>query len=208
LLIDFDKKNTPPTLSHGEGRWGKNLKITINEGIVIKKLTKKHPTHLLYLRRWLEQWIIISKVYISPSLISAWSTTCSFGNEIRLPLSCFSIELGATLSYSIIKMVFLQINFNFVSIYYRCSANINICLHSLLNNISWNQCNQILDVAACICSWIISAGTNVAKSSTLAFVVPLPLLPYLFHLQHHGHHPHHSLFSCKFAFAKKHKQHS
>jgi hypothetical protein len=49
LLIDLDRKNAPPTLSHGEGRWGKNLRTTINEGIVTKKLTKKtpHPSFLL-----------------------------------------------------------------------------------------------------------------------------------------------------------------
>jgi hypothetical protein len=41
LPKDFEKKNAPPTFSHGKGRWGKNLKTTIKEGIVIKNLTKK-----------------------------------------------------------------------------------------------------------------------------------------------------------------------
>jgi hypothetical protein len=49
LLIDLDRKNAPPTFSHGEGRWGKNLRTIINEDIVTKKLTKKppHPSSLL-----------------------------------------------------------------------------------------------------------------------------------------------------------------
>jgi hypothetical protein len=52
LPRDFEKKNAPPTFSHGKGRWGKNLKTTIKEGIVIKNLTKKNPTNLLQLRGW------------------------------------------------------------------------------------------------------------------------------------------------------------
>jgi hypothetical protein len=43
LLRDLPKKNAPPTFSHGEGRWGKRLRTTINEGIVNKNLPKKNP---------------------------------------------------------------------------------------------------------------------------------------------------------------------
>jgi hypothetical protein len=54
LPRDFEKKNAPPTSSHGKGRWGKNLRTTIHEGIVITNLTKKHPTDLFQLRGWME----------------------------------------------------------------------------------------------------------------------------------------------------------
>jgi hypothetical protein len=40
---------------------------------------------------------------------------------------------------------FLQINFNSINIYYRCSININTCLHLFLNNLSWNQCSKIVN---------------------------------------------------------------
>jgi hypothetical protein len=46
--LDQEKKKNPTTLSHGEGRWGKSLRTTINESIVTKILTKKpHPSSLL-----------------------------------------------------------------------------------------------------------------------------------------------------------------
>ncbi len=43
VLLNFTQKNAPPTLSHGEGRWG--LRSKINEGIATKKMKKKpHPS--------------------------------------------------------------------------------------------------------------------------------------------------------------------
>jgi hypothetical protein len=46
-LQTLTQKNAPPTLSHGEGRWGKSLRTKINESIAIRKLKKKpHPTFL------------------------------------------------------------------------------------------------------------------------------------------------------------------
>jgi hypothetical protein len=36
----LSKTNAPPTLSRGKGKWGKGLRTTINEGIVITNFQK------------------------------------------------------------------------------------------------------------------------------------------------------------------------
>jgi hypothetical protein len=61
-LKTLTKNNTPPTLSHGKGKWGKGLRTRINEVITTKQLVEKNPTNPLYLRGWVKQLIIINKV--------------------------------------------------------------------------------------------------------------------------------------------------
>jgi hypothetical protein len=43
-LETLSKKNVPPTFSHGKGKWGKSLRTTINEGIVITNFQKSIHT--------------------------------------------------------------------------------------------------------------------------------------------------------------------
>ncbi len=127
---------------------GKSLETTINQGIATRKSTKKNLTCLLYLRRWAEQWIIISKVQYFTLINISMNTTCSSGNEVRPPFSCFAIELGIIFPCFIIKMVFCK-----------------------LTSILWTSTVDLLDLLLTstfvyICSWIISVRTNGAKFST------------------------------------------
>ncbi len=144
LPIDFDRKNAPLTLSHGEGRWGKNLRTTINEGIVTKKLTKKHPTHLSYLRGWLGQWIIISKIlyFTFININMKYNTFIWQWNKTSIILLQHWTQGYIFLFYH--QMVF-------------CKST-SILSTSIVDTLPTST-------LVCICSWIISIGTNVTKFS-------------------------------------------
>jgi hypothetical protein len=73
------------------------------------------------------------------------STTCSFGNGVKPPFSCFDIEPGITFPCFIIKMVFYKLISSLSTSTTKCYVNINTYLHLFLNNLSWNQCSQIFN---------------------------------------------------------------
>jgi hypothetical protein len=143
-LKTLSKKDAPPTFSHGEGRWGKGLKPTINEGIAITNLTKKNPTHPLHLRGCMGQWITIGEVQYVTSFIM-----CMRFNICMFVFSCFSTGIGTTFSYSfIIKIIF--------------SKSTSILLASPTNV-------SPMSSPTCTYSSIISFGANATTSSMLTY---------------------------------------
>ncbi len=121
----------------GGQRWG--LRNKINESIATKKLTRKNPIHLLHLRGWVGQLIIISKVQ--------YVTSMTLNMRFNIPI-CILIPMNYNFLLLYHVNSFLQLNFYSKNIYFcRCFPAINTSLHLLLNIFTWSQCKCIFNTS-------------------------------------------------------------
>ncbi len=132
-LQTLGKNNSPPTFSHGEGRWSKGLRTTIQRRYCNHKFDKINPTHPFHLKGWAGQKIIINEIQYVTSI----NMCMRFNNLIYILLFQHrSKNYIFLLCYH--QNNFLQIHLNSISIYCRCFPNVFTHLHLFLNNFICN----------------------------------------------------------------------